>query len=139
MNDGFARREDAGKHVVHGTLGLLSLFTSSGTLLCCALPATVAMLAGGSAVIAMTSAFPWLIPLSRHKDWIFLAAGAMLLVHGILLFRPKGKVACSVTGGRGCAIAGRFTKVMFWVSAGIVTVGAFVSFALVPILRVIGG
>ena len=112
-----------------------TLFTSTGTLLCCALPASIATLAGGSAVIALTSTFPWLIPLSRQKDWIFLVAGLMLLFNGILLFRPKGQVACAVTGGSGCEVAGRFTTVMFWSSVVIVGIGVFISYAIVPILR----
>ncbi len=115
--------------------GFATLCTSMGTLLCCALPAIVATLAGGAAVIALTSAFPWLIPLSRQKDWIFLVAGLMILFNAILLFRPKGTVACAVTGGSGCEVAGRFTKVMFRSSVVIVITGAFFSYATVPILR----
>lgn len=115
--------------------GFATLFTSMGTLLCCALPAIVATLAGGAAVISLTSAFPWLIPLSRQKDWIFLVAGLMLLFNGILLFRPKGTVACAVSGGSGCEAAGRFTIVVFYFSTALVAIGAFVSYALVPILR----
>ncbi len=119
--------------------GVLALFTSTGTLFCCALPAAIGVLAGGSAVIAFTSIFPWLIPLSRQKEWIFLAAAAMLTINGLLLFRPKGKVACSLTGGSGCEVAGRFTKAMFWLSLAIVAIGAFFAYALVPILRWVEG
>ena len=111
------------------------LFTSTGTLLCCALPAALAAIAGGSAVIALLSSAPWLIPLSQYKDWIFLAAVLMLLFNGILLFRLKGTVACAVTGGSGCEVAGRFTTVMFWSSVVIVGIGVFISYAIVPILR----
>lgn len=116
----------------------LALFTSTGTLLCCALPAAVSTLAGGSAVLGLTSALPWLIPLSHYKDWIFLTAGVMILISGILTLRPKGAIACSITGGQGCEVAGKFTKFMFWVSVGIYIIGAFVSYALTPILRTFG-
>ena len=47
-------------------LSAVSLFTSSGTLLCCVLPAVVATIAGGAAVSSMLSAFPFLIPLSMN-------------------------------------------------------------------------
>jgi len=122
-------------HPFHGLASFAALFTSTGTLLCCALPASVAALAGGSAVIALTSTFPWLIPLSRHKGWIFLAAVLVLALNAILLYRPRGKVACAVTGGKGCETAGRFTSVVFWSSVVLVGIGAFVSYALVPILK----
>ena len=125
------------RSVSQRVVSVLTLFTSTGTLLCCALPAALATFAGGTAVIALTSAVPWLIPLSRYKDWIFLTATLMLLVNGILILRPKGALACSVTGGEGCEVAGRFTKFMFWTSTATVGVGAFFSYAVVPLLRLL--
>ncbi|HKJ68892.1 MAG TPA: hypothetical protein VKA68_13110 [bacterium] len=115
----------------------LALFTSTGTLLCCALPAAVSVVAGGAAVVGLTSAFPWLIPLSRNKEWFFLGSGLMIATSGVLTLRPKGKVACSITGGQGCEVAGTLTKFMFWSAAGIWTVGAFAALALTPILRLL--
>ncbi|MDR8391493.1 hypothetical protein NC796_10105 [Aliifodinibius sp. S!AR15-10] len=116
----------------------LALFTSTGTLICCALPAAVAAIAGGAAVTSMISTFPWMVTLSGYKVWIFLGSGIMLLISGILVYRPKGKVACSITGGQGCEVAGRFTKVMFWSSVIIYSTGAFFAYALVPIMRFLG-
>lgn len=118
---------------------VLALFTSTGTLLCCALPATIAAVAGGAAVASFVSTFPWLIPLSANKGWIFLGSGVIILFSAILVYRPKGSIACSITGGKGCEIAGRFTKRMLGISAGIFTVGAFFAYAIVPLLRVLGG
>ena len=117
----------------------LALFTSTGTLLCCALPSAIAALAGGAAVASFVSTFPWLVSISQHKEWIFLPAGLMIVLSGLLVYRPKGKVACSLTGGQGCEVAGRFTKAMFWMSAGIFTVGLFFAYALVPALRLLEG
>lgn len=119
--------------------GFLALFTSTGTLLCCALPSAIAAVAGGSAVVSFVSTFPWLVPLSRHKEWIFLIAGVMVLISGLLTYRPKGKVACSLTGGKGCAVAGRFTKAMFWTSSGIYAVGIFSAYVLLPVIKLTGG
>jgi len=115
-----------------------ALFTSTGTLICCALPAAVAAFAGGAAVTSMISTFPWMVTLSTYKGWIFLGSGIMLLISGILVYRPKGKVACSITGGEGCDVAGRFTKVMFWSSVIIYGTGAFFAYALVPMMRFLG-
>jgi hypothetical protein len=115
-----------------------ALFTSTGTLICCALPAALAAFAGGAAVTSMISTFPWMVPLSANKGWIFLGSGIMLLISGILVYRPKGKVACSITGGEGCEVAGRFTKIMFWSSVIIYSTGTFFAYALVPMLRFLG-
>ncbi|MCH2449427.1 MAG: hypothetical protein MK198_04705 [Gracilimonas sp.] len=115
-----------------------ALFTSTGTLICCALPAAVAAFAGGAAVTSMISTFPWMVTLSGYKEWIFFGSGIMLLISGILVYRPKGKMACSITGGEGCEVAGRFTKVMLWSSIIIYITGAFFAYALVPIMRFLG-
>jgi hypothetical protein len=115
----------------------LALFTSTGTLLCCALPAALAAIAGGAAVTSLVSTFPWLVPLSANKGWIFLGSGLMILLSGILVYRPKGQLACSITGGEGCEVAGRFTKVMFWTSASIYAVGGFFAYLSVPLLRLL--
>lgn len=117
----------------------LALFTSTGTLLCCALPSAIAVVAGGTAVTSFVSTFPWLVPLSQHKGWIFLGSGLMIVLSGVLIYRPKGRLACTITGGQGCEVAGRFTKVMFWMSAGIFAVGVFFAYALVPLLRLLEG
>ena len=113
----------------------LALFGSTSTLLCCALPALLATVAGGAAVSALISTFPWLIPLSRNKDWIFIIAGVLILISGILTFRPKGRIACALTGGKGCEVAGGLTRAIFFVSLGIYLTGGFVAYALVPLLR----
>lgn len=117
----------------------LAVFTSTGTLLCCALPSTLAAVAGGAAVTSLVSTVPWLVPLSQNKEWIFLGAGLMIVLSGLLAYRPTGKVACSITGGEGCAVAGRFTKIMFWLSAGIYAVGVFFAYALFPLMLLLGG
>lgn len=119
-------------------VSFLALFGSTATLLCCALPALLIIVAGGATVGALLSAFPWIIPLSRHKEWIFLMAGLLLVFNGILHFWPKGKVACAVTGGKGCEVAGGFTKGIFWLAVFLYGVGAFVAYPLVPILRFLG-
>ncbi|GMT50294.1 MAG: hypothetical protein IEMM0008_1833 [bacterium] len=117
----------------------LALFTSTGTLLCCALPAAIATVAGGAAVTTFVTTFPWLIPFSHYKGWIFLFAGIMIVLSGIITFRPQSKIVCSVTGGIGCEVAGGFSKTMFWVSAGVFTIGTFFAYFIVPILRWLEG
>jgi len=114
-----------------------SLFGSSATLLCCALPATLSIIAGGAAVGSLISVFPWLIPLSRHHNLIFLVAGILLTINGIFVLRPKGKVACAVTGGKGCEVAGGMTKGIFWFSIILYSIGAFAAYALAPLLRLL--
>ena len=114
----------------------LALFTSTGTLLCCAFPAAIAAVAGGAAVTSLVSTIPWLIPLSANKGWIFIGSGLMILFSASLVIRPKGSIACSITGGEGCENAGRFTRMMLVISVIIYLVGVLFAYALVPILRI---
>lgn len=119
---------------------LLSLFTSSGTLICCALPALVAAIAGGAAVSSMISVFPWLVPLSKHKLWIFIAAGVFIALSGWLAFRPQPGATCDAGKAEsGCDISLGFQKRMFLISASIYLFGVFFTYLLVPILRVLDG
>ncbi|MEX0721570.1 MAG: hypothetical protein WD059_12940 [Balneolaceae bacterium] len=113
----------------------LAVFTSTGTLLCCALPSAVVAIAGGSALVSLISTFPVLVTISQYSDWIFLGAGILIAFSGIFILRPKGKIACSVTGGKGCEVAGRFQKIIFWTSVIIYSIGLFAAYALLPILQ----
>jgi hypothetical protein len=120
-------------------MSFLGLFGSSATLLCCALPAALSIIAGGAAIGALISVFPWLIPLSRYHNWIFLVAAILLLVNGIFIFLPKGTVACAITGGKGCEVAGKFSKGIFWFSIVLYTIGFFFTYAYVPMAKFLGG
>lgn len=120
-------------------VNFLALFGSTGTLLCCALPAALATVAGGAAIGAYVSAFSSVIPLSRHKGWIFLIAGALIVLNGVLTLRPRGKLACAITGGKGCEVAGTFAKSMFWIAVAVYAIGAFMTYGIVPVLEFLKG
>ena len=66
----------------------LTLFASTGTLVCCALPILFVSLGLGATVAAITSTSPFLLSLAMHKAWVFAGSGLMLLVSGWLLSRP---------------------------------------------------
>lgn len=116
-------------------VSFFALFTSTGTLLCCALPAAIAAVAGGAAVGALVSTFPWLIPLSQYKGWLFLVAGVLILVSAVFTLRPQGKLACAVTGGQGCEVAGGFQKAVLGSSLVLFAIGVLFAYLLVPMMR----
>lgn len=116
---------------------VLALFTSTGTLLCCAIPAALAAVAGGAAIAAYVSAVPWVIPLSRHKGWIFLVAGTLIALNVFLLLHGRRwRATCAVDGG-GCETAGRFTRSSLWLAAAVYGVGAFMTYGVVPLLELV--
>ena len=76
----------SGKHVLTSSF---SLFTSAGTLVCCALPALFVTLGMGATLAGLTSSFPAIIWLSRYKLWVFAFAAIMLTFAGIMQWRAR--------------------------------------------------
>lgn len=111
----------------------LTLFASTGTLVCCALPIMLVSLGLGATVVAMTSAFPFLITLSQHKEWVFAGSGIMLLLSGWLIYR-SGRV-CPVDPelGRICNRAQVWNRRIYWSSVVIWGVGFFAAFLALPL------
>ena len=66
--------------------GYLSLFTSFGTLLCCALPSLLVLFGLGATVASFLSAAPWLVTLSRHKVWVFSGAGVLIAANFVYVY-----------------------------------------------------
>ena len=48
-------------------LSLLTLFTSGGTLICCALPALLVSLGAGAVMASVVSSVPQIVWFSEHK------------------------------------------------------------------------
>lgn len=67
----------------------VTLIASSGTLVCCVLPAVMVALGAGAALAGLVTAVPQLIWLSEHKAGVFGVAFAMLALSGALLWRAR--------------------------------------------------
>jgi hypothetical protein len=67
-----------------------ALFTSTGTLVCCTLPALLVALGAGSALAGLVSVFPQIVWLSEHKALVFGLAAAMLVLAGAQQWRNRG-------------------------------------------------
>ena len=122
-----------------GLMSYLSLFTSFGTLLCCALPSLLVLLGLGATVAAVLADVPWLVAMSHHKQWVFLVAG--LLIFGNLLYvygvAPRLQArsgACDPNDPGACQTASRLSRVVLWSSAVLYSIGCFTAYALGPIL-----
>ena len=67
----------------------ISLFTSLGTLLCCALPALFVALGAGAVLAGLLSNLPFLIILSKYKDILFLIAGILIALSGFVIWKSR--------------------------------------------------
>jgi len=66
-----------------------ALLASTGTLVCCVLPAVMVSLGAGAALVGLISVFPQLVWLSEQKLLVFSLAGLALLAAGALLWRAR--------------------------------------------------
>jgi hypothetical protein len=72
MDDGIAQ--------TRGSLwsSVATLFATSSTLVCCAIPALLVALGAGAALSSLVSVFPQVVWLSEHKEALFAISGAAL-------------------------------------------------------------
>ncbi len=115
------------------TVSWLTLFTSTSTLICCALPILFVMLGLGATVAAVTSTVPFLVTLALHKSWVFAGSGLMLAVSGWLLYRPGRTCPSDPELGRLCARADRWNRRIHGISAAIWGIGFFAAYLALPI------
>ena len=109
------------------SLSWLTLFASTGTLVCCALPALLVAIGAGATLASLASNVPQLVWISENKDWVFALAGTLLAVAGFMQWRAR-LLPCPIDPAlaRACM---RARRVSFWVYAFAVVVfligGAF--------------
>jgi hypothetical protein len=68
---------------------IVSLFASTSTLICCALPALLVSLGAGAALASLVSVFPQIVWISEHKEAIFLISSVLMVVGGIMQWRNR--------------------------------------------------
>ncbi|HEC30227.1 MAG TPA: hypothetical protein ENI65_11635 [Gammaproteobacteria bacterium] len=112
---------------------IFTLFTTTGTLICCALPIILVTLGMGATVVAMTSTFPFLITLSQHKIWVFAFSGLMLLASGWLMFRSGRSCPTEKKLAHACSTAHKWNKRIYWTSVVIWVIGFTASYLLLPL------
>jgi mercuric ion transport protein len=118
-------------------LNYFSLFTSLSTLVCCALPSLLVLFGLGASVASMLSFMPWLVTLSRHKQWTFSISGTLIALSFVNMYYLAPRIRakqCSADDPSACEEASKLNEVLLWVSAGIYSVGVFVTYVLGPIL-----
>lgn len=112
----------------------LSLFASTGTLFCCALPSLLVALGMGASLAGLVTAVPQLIWLSQYKELVFLGSGGAILVSGLVQYMAQPK-ACPTDPAlaEACRTARNWSLPILFISALIWSVGAFFAF-LAPLL-----
>jgi hypothetical protein len=122
-----------------GPLSYLGLFTSIGTLLCCALPSLLVLLGLGATVASVLASAPWLVTLSRHKSWVFATSAILIVANFYYVYRLAPRLiarrdACAIDDPR-CAEATRASRTVIWTSTVLLAVGFAVAYVLPVVLE----
>ena len=108
---------------------LASLFASSSTLICCALPALLVGLGAGATLSSLVSVFPQIVWLSDNKAFLFIAATALTVASGILQWRNRAAPCPTDPTLRQACLSTRRTSLRFYgVSVAVLLVGAWFAF-----------
>ncbi len=116
-----------------------AMFTSTGTLVCCALPIMLVSIAGlGAFVASMTSTFPILVTLSLHKEWVFTLSGLMLVLSGWMVWRPGRSCPTDPVLARWCDTFQTWNRRMVFTSGVMWGIGFFAAFLALPLRVALG-
>ncbi len=107
----------------------LTLFSSAGTLICCALPALLVSLGLGAVLAGLTGNVPGLIWISEQKPQVFIFAAIMLTLNGLWLWISRNAPCPLDPALRDACISGRkFSRRVYFFSAAIFLTGFFFAF-----------
>ena len=108
---------------------VLSLFASSGTLVCCALPALLVALGAGAALSSLVSVFPQVVWLSEHKIELFVFAGLAMAAGGWMQWRARtAPCPTDATLRRACLSTRRTSHRLYLFSVVVYAIGAWFAF-----------
>lgn len=116
------------------TWSWLLLFTTSGTLICCAIPITLVSLGLGAVVASMASTAPWLVTLSLYKGWMFTISGGLIALSAWAVYRPGRTCPSDPNLAAACERADKWNRRFIWFSGAMWLIGFVAAFAL-PLLQ----
>lgn len=115
------------------TLSWFGLFSSLGTLLCCAIPSSLVLLGFGATLASFLGHFPQLIWLSENKGYVFGFSFIMLAISYAGQKYAQSQV-CPIDKREDCEQTKDWSKPLFWFSFSINVIGSFYAFVLPHLL-----
>jgi mercuric ion transport protein len=119
--------------LLRGIVSYAGLFTSLGTLLCCAIPSTLVLLGLGASLAGFLNKFPQLIWLSENKEWVF-GASLVMLTLSFLSQRYARSQVCPVEKNEDCENTKSWSGPLLIITFVINLCGAFYAFILPRLL-----
>jgi len=115
----------------------LTLFVTSGTLLCCALPILLVSLGFGAVVAGLNYNIPGLLFLAEHQIWTLSLSALLLVFLAWVIWRPNQSCPADPELAAVCEKAKRWNQRVFWLSVVIWSIGFFFSVLLLPIRQLL--
>lgn len=110
-----------------------TLFVTSGTLVCCALPVLLVSVGLGAVVASLNYSIPGLMFLAEHNFWILSLAALLLVFMAWVIWRPNQACPSDPKLAAVCQKARNWNQRIFWVSVVIWGIGFFFSILLLPL------
>jgi hypothetical protein len=116
-------------HKTNAIAAFGALLATTGTLVCCVLPAVLVSLGAGAVLVGIVTAIPQLVWMSQNKAVVFGIAAALLAISGVLIWRAR-RLPCPAdpAAARSCMRLRRINAVVYGasvVSFGVAAVFAF--------------
>ncbi len=113
----------------------LSLFTSLGTLFCCALPSMFVAVGAGAILAGLLSNIPFLIVLSKYKTILFIVSGILILLSGLLVwYNRNAPCPADPLKAKACIRLRKISKIVYFFSLLIYFIGFFFAFLISKII-----
>ena len=111
----------------------VSLFASTSTWICCALPILLVTIGAGATLAGITSHFPLFIVLGAYKGWLFAVSGAILAAASGLAWRSAEHCPADPVLARQCQLVRRWNKRILWVSLVVWLMGFLAAYLALPV------
>ena len=115
-------------------ISYLSLFTSFGTVFCCALPSLLVSIGMGAAFAGLVGIFPQIVWFSENKILVFFLSGILILIScGILYANRYAPCPIDPNQAKACAISRKWSIRIVALSVILWVLGFFFAF-LAPLI-----
>lgn len=111
----------------------LTLFVTSGTLICCALPILLVSLGFGSTIASLNYNIPGLLFLAEHKVWTLSLSALLLSFLAWVIWRQNQSCPINPEIAKYCKQTKKWNKRIFFLSVIIWFIGFFTSYLLLPL------
>ena len=114
-------------------LGWVSLFASTSTWICCALPILLVTVGAGATLAGITKQFPFLIVLGTHSNWMFTVSGVLLTVAAGVTWHSGQHCPTDPVLAQQCLRVRRWNIRILWVSLIIWLIGFVAAYLALPV------